>query len=283
LKVLQFKDQFINALKEEYPPQEINSFFNLLATSYLGLTRLEIALDPACTIEDEVVIKFKEAQQRLVCHEPIQYILGETEFFGLPFKVNENVLIPRPETEELVQWILDDLNEKEEEQLEILEIGTGTGCIPISLAHHLKNAKISAVDISEKALAIATDNAKCNNVHISFSLKDILATEFLDEKLDVIVSNPPYVRELEKKEMHRNVLENEPHLALYVSDEDPLIFYRKIGMLAKSGLRQSGSLYFEINQYLAEETSTMLQELGFNTEVRKDIFGNDRMLKANLK
>lgn len=283
MKVLQFKDQFINALKEEYPPQEINSFFNLLATSYLGLTRLEIALDPAYTIEDEVVIKFKEAQQRLVCHEPIQYILGETEFFGLPFKVNENVLIPRPETEELVQWILDDLNEKEEEQLEILEIGTGTGCIPISLAHHLKNSKISAVDVSEKALAIATDNAKCNNVHISFSLKDILTTEFLDEKLDVIVSNPPYVRELEKKEMHRNVLENEPHLALYVSDEDPLIFYRKIGMLAKSGLRQSGSLYFEINQYLAKETAMMLQELGFNTEFRKDIFGNDRMLKANLK
>ncbi|WP_034887881.1 peptide chain release factor N(5)-glutamine methyltransferase [Gillisia sp. Hel_I_29] len=283
MKVLQFKDQFINALKEEYPPQEINSFFNLLATSYLGLTRLEIALDPACVIEDEVLIKFKEAQQRLVCHEPIQYILGETEFFGLQFKVNENVLIPRPETEELVQWILDDLNEKKEAQFEILEIGTGTGCIPISLAHHLKNSKISAVDVSEKALAIATDNAKCNNVHISFNLKDILATDFLDEKLDVIVSNPPYVRELEKKEMHRNVLENEPHLALYVSDEDPLIFYRKIGMLAKSGLRKSGSLYFEINQYLAKETSTMLQELGFNTEVRKDIFGNDRMLKANLK
>ena len=282
MEVLQLKEQFLKALKEEYPPQEINSFFNLLSTAYLGISRLEIALDPHFEVEEEVLLKFNDAQNRLFRHEPIQYILGETEFFGLNFKVDENVLIPRPETEELVQWILDDLTERDNNHLEILEIGTGTGCIPVSLARNLKNAAISAIDVSENALNIAKQNAKLNHVEIDFILKDILTTDFLDDKFDVIVSNPPYVRELEKKEMHRNVLENEPHLALYVKDEDPLIFYKKIGSLAKLALRQSGSLYFEINQYLAEETVTMLQELGFKTEVRKDIFGNDRMLKANF-
>jgi len=282
LEVLQLKDQFLKALKEEYPVQEINSFFNLLATAYLEISRLEIALNPRFEVDDELLLKFNNAQNRLFHHEPIQYILGETEFFGLHFKVNENTLIPRPETEELVRWILDDLTHSIDESLEILDIGTGTGCIPISLAHTLKNATISAIDVSENALEVAKHNSKLNEVEVDFIQKDILTTDFLDYKFDVIVSNPPYVRELEKKEMHRNVLENEPHLALYVTDEDPLVFYKKIGILAKSGLRQSGSLYFEINQYLAEETAMMLQELGFKTEVRKDIFGNDRMLKANF-
>ena len=282
MEVLQLKDQFLKALKEEYPVQEINSFFNLLATAYLEISRLEIALNPRFEVDDELLLKFNNAQNRLFHHEPIQYILGETEFFGLHFKVNENTLIPRPETEELVRWILDDLTHSIDESLEILDIGTGTGCIPISLAHTLKNATISAIDVSENALEVAKHNSKLNEVEVDFIQKDILTTDFLDYKFDVIVSNPPYVRELEKKEMHRNVLENEPHLALYVTDEDPLVFYKKIGILAKSGLRQSGSLYFEINQYLAEETAMMLQELGFKTEVRKDIFGNDRMLKANF-
>lgn len=282
MEVLHLKDEFLIALKEEYPQQEINSFFNLLSTAFLGVTRLEIALNPTLKVENEMLIKFEEAQNRLLRHEPIQYILGETEFFGFNFKVDENVLIPRPETEELVQWILDDLSEKENSHYNILDIGTGSGCIPISLARNLKNANISAIDVSEKALEIAENNAKRNNVQVDFILKDILETSSLENKFDVIVSNPPYVREQEKKEMHRNVLENEPHLALYVKDEDPLIFYRKIGSLAKLALRQSGSLYFEINQYLAKETSTILQELGFKTEIRKDIFGNDRMLKANF-
>ncbi len=164
MEVLQLKDQFLKALKEEYPAQEINSFFNLLSAAYLGISRLEIALNPKINVEDSVVLKFEEAQARLSNHEPIQYILGETEFFGLNFKVDENVLIPRPETEELVQWILDDLADRENEDLEILEIGTGTGCIPISLANHLKNAEISAVDVSENALDIAKQNADLNNV-----------------------------------------------------------------------------------------------------------------------
>ena len=152
MEVLQLKDQFLKALKEEYPAQEINSFFNLLSAAYLGISRLEIALNPKINVEDSVVLNFEEAQARLLNHEPIQYILGETEFFGLNFKVDENVLIPRPETEELVQWILDDLADRENEGLEILEIGTGTGCIPISLANHLKNAEISAVRCFRKCL-----------------------------------------------------------------------------------------------------------------------------------
>lgn len=279
----QFKIKFLNLLKEEYPVQEVSSFFNLLSESYLGMNRLDLALKPGKEISLIETEKFESAINRLSQHEPIQYILGETEFFGLKFKVDTNVLIPRPETEELVQWILDDIRESENPStLKILDIGTGSGCIAISLAKNLPEAEIFALDISENALKIARENASLNKVKVNFIQADILNLEAFTGKFNMIVSNPPYVRELEKREMRRNVLEHEPDLALYVKNTDPLIFYSKIAKLAKEGLLKSGNLYFEINQYLANETEEILKNSGFKTGLKKDIFGNYRMLKGRM-
>jgi len=284
LLLSQLKIKFLNLLKDEYPVQEVNSFFNLLIESYLLMNRLDFALKPGKEISLEEKEKFESAIQRLSKHKPIQYILGETEFFGLKFKVNKNVLIPRPETEELVQWILDDVGaSKNPSNLKILDIGTGSGCIAISLAKNLPDVEIFALDVSEKALKTARENAGLNGVNVNFIQADILNLEALTGKFDIIVSNPPYVREMEKVEMHRNVLENEPNLALYVKDTDPLIFYGTIAKLAQVGLQNNGNLYFEINQYLAEETEDILKNTSFKTELKKDIFGNYRMLRGRKK
>jgi len=276
----QFKIQFQNQLKNEYPLEEINSFFHLLTKAFLGLTRLDLALDPSAEIPKEMMPKFEDALNRLFRHEPIQYIIGKTEFFALPFLVDSNVLIPRPETEELVEWILEDLKTLGKPDVSILDIGTGSGCIAVSLAKNLPQARVTAIDVSQAALNIAEENARINKVRVDFLQMDILQCENLPGKFDLIVSNPPYVRDLEKVDMHRNVLEHEPHLALYVKDEDPLIFYRKITKLAKAGLFKNGSLYFEINQYLGSETSELLGNSGFKTELKKDLFENYRMLKG---
>ncbi|MFO8147791.1 MAG: peptide chain release factor N(5)-glutamine methyltransferase [Gillisia sp.] len=281
--VSQIKIKFIDRLEKEYPSGEIQSFFNLLTEAYLKMSRLDLALDHGIKLSPSEEKKFEDALLRLLKHEPIQYIIGETEFFDLKFKVDKNVLIPRPETEELVDWILKDLKSSGKKELSILDIGTGSGCIAISLAKKLPNARVSAIDISESALEIARSNAKMNDVEIDFILQDILKSAELPEKYDLIVSNPPYVREFEKKEMHRNVLENEPEMALYVKDLEPLIFYQKITKLAETGLKQGGSLYFEINQYLGEETAEVLNSSGFKSFSGKDIFGNDRMLKGIRK
>lgn len=276
----EFKTYFIVELEKEYPKEEVQSFFNLLTEAFLKMSRLEVALDPEKELSEAEVSKLRNALQRLQKHEPIQYIIGETEFYGLLFKVNPAVLIPRPETEELVQWIMDDASKNEKRDLTILDIGTGTGCIAISLARNLPDARVSAVDISEGALSTAKENAKLNGVEITFLQKDILNTDSLEKKFDVIVSNPPYVRNLEKQDMQRNVLEFEPEKALYVRDEDPLIFYRKISELAKDALHPEGALYFEINQYLGAETEAILKKKNFQTQLKKDIFGVDRMLKG---
>lgn len=278
--LLDYKKQFILGLKNEYPPEEINSFFNILIVHYLNVTRLELALDPKKELASEQIKLFDEILGKLQQHEPIQYIIGETEFFGLTFQVNKNVLIPRPETEELVSWILLDLSDNNTSAIKILDIGTGSGCIAISLAKNLPDAEIKALDISNEALKVAAKNAKLNQVEVKFENQDILHIDKPIDSFDVIVSNPPYVRDLEKKEMNRNVLENEPDGALYVRDNDPLVFYRAITNLAKTSLGIGGSLYFEINQYLAKETEKVMLDSGFKTTLKKDIFGNYRMLKG---
>lgn len=275
-----FKIQFIAQLKNEYPVVEVESFFNLLCKDYLGLDRLQVALNPQTILEPLLHKKLDIALKRLLDHEPIQYILGKTEFFGLPFKVNSNVLIPRPETEELVEWVLEDL--KNRTGLSVLDIGTGSGCIAISLAKNLPRTKIYALDISVHALEIAKENANLNATKVEFLQTDILMAKDLSRKFNAIVSNPPYVRELEKTHMQRNVLENEPKSALYVKDDDALVFYRKIAELAKANLEEKGAVYVEINQYLGKETEQVFQDQGFKTELRKDIFGNDRMMKGYL-
>lgn len=280
MTIKQLQRIFTSELSILYPQTEIDAFFYNLCDAYLNLKRVDIALNPDELVNDE---RFHSALNDLVAQKPIQYIIGKTEFYGLEFSVNENVLIPRPETEELVNWIIEDSTKKE--SFNILDIGTGSGCIAIALAKNLSSAKISALDISKKALEIAKKNALNNNVAITFIEDDILTvkTKKSSFKYDVIVSNPPYVRELEKEQMQNNVLDNEPHLALFVSDDNPLLFYDAIANFAKLNLTKNGVLYFEINQYLGDKTVELLTNKGFkNIELKKDIFGVDRMLKAEL-
>ena len=282
----EFKLFFNEALSAIYPKTEIDSFFFILIEEKLKLQRIDTVLKPDFLITNKNLTDLKNIVKRLQKEEPVQYILGNTEFYGLPFLVNKNTLIPRTETEDLVAWVLDEIkvlaNNKITEP-SILDIGTGTGCIPISLAKNLTSLNISAIDISPEALLIAQQNAILNKVTIEFIELDILNTESLPQEYDVIISNPPYVRELEKEEIKNNVLENEPHLALFVEDENPLIFYNKIADLAKQQLSKNGMLFFEINQYLGKETVNMLVKKGFkNIQLKKDLFGNDRMIKCVL-
>ena len=282
----EFKLFFNEALSAIYPKTEIDSFFFILMEEKLKLQRIDTVLKPDFLITKKNLIDLKTIVKRLQKEEPIQYIIGNTEFYGLPFLVDKNTLIPRPETEELVAWVLNEtkvLANNKTIELSILDIGTGTGCIPISLAKNLTSLNISAIDISPEALLIAKQNAILNKVTIEFIELDILNTESLPQEYDVIISNPPYVRELEKEEIKNNVLKNEPHLALFVADENPLIFYNKIADLAKQQLSKNGMLFFEINQYLGKETVNMLVKKGFkNIQLKKDLFGKDRMIKCVL-
>jgi release factor glutamine methyltransferase len=281
-----FKLFFTEALSEVYPKTEIDSFFFILMEEKLNLKRIDTVLKPNFLIPERKLTDLKNILVKLQKEEPIQYILGNTEFYGLPFFVNENTLIPRSETEELVAWVIEEaanFQSNKRIKLSILDIGTGSGCIPISIAKNLPKAKISAVDISSEALKVAKQNALLNKVDVAFIELDILKTKKIPQEFDIIVSNPPYVRELEKAEIKNNVLKNEPHLALFVTNEDPLIFYDKIADFAKQQLSKNGLLFFEINQYLGKETSALLHKKGFkNIELRKDLFGNDRMIKCSL-
>lgn len=285
MNILELKKQFQESLSEKYPLEEIQSFFNILSENYLNLSRIQIATNPEIEVSKSDLEKFQNALLRLRRYEPIQYIVGETEFYGLPIKVNNYTLIPRPETEELVSWVLDEISASSDaaENKTILDIGTGSGCIAISVAKHIKNANVSAIDISEEALKIARYNAEINAVNVSFLKTDVLKANSLKQNFDIIISNPPYVRELEKEQMQENVLKFEPNTALYVKNEDPLLFYRVISILAKKHLKPGGKLFFEINEYLSEELAALLKSKGFkDIEVKQDIFGKDRMVKCNL-
>lgn len=282
MKAKIYKIKFVEALQNIYDVMEAESFFYLILEENHQMKRIDLALNADFAFSEKEIQEWNLILEQLKKEIPIQYILGTTEFFGLKFNVNENVLIPRPETEELVEWIIDDqLKFEEARKLKILDIGTGSGCIAISLAKNIPKAKVFAIDVSEKALETAKKNAEMIEVSVTFLEKNILETEDLLEQFDVIVSNPPYVRNLEKKEIKKNVLDNEPHLALFVEDNDALIFYRKITDLAVKNLKKGGKLYFEINQYLGAEMVDLLQNKGFqDVELRKDIYGNDRMTRA---
>lgn len=291
--VKQYRNYFNETLKTIYPITEIDSFFFLLLEEYLGFRRVDIVLKSDFKITQETLNLLQSATKQLEQEVPLQYIIGKTEFYGLPFVVNKHVLIPRPETEELVAWVVSESSRfktfntstkqtTETKQLKILDIGTGSGCIPISLKKQLPFAKISAIDISKEALTVAKKNAVLNNVDIHFILQDILKTVALDQHYDIIISNPPYVRELEKKELKNNVLKNEPHVALFVENDNPLIFYTKIAELAKKYLNKNGLLFFEINQYLGTETIDLVNKKGLkNIQLKKDMFGNDRIIVAS--
>ena len=274
----ELRDHFYQQLTPLYPIEELRSFFYLLSEEYLNLQPAEITLQLDTEVTTTQHALFDEALDRLLQEEPIQYVVGKTEFFGLPFKVTPAVLIPRPETEELVEWVIDEFR-IQDSGFSILDIGTGSGCIAVSLAKHLPKATVCALDISKEALHVAEQNAKHNGVDVGFLERDILKTESLLQSFDIIVSNPPYVKENEQQNMQNNVLQHEPAKALFVPDADPLMFYKKIAQLAQKHLNKSGKLFFEINEAHGQETVVLLEALGYtNVVLKQDVFGKDRMV-----
>jgi len=275
-KVSNIIPYFIKQLSGIADEREIISWAYISIEHCLDYNRSDCIIHADKQITTELSDRFKQIIADLKTNKPVQYILGETEFYGLKFIVNEHTLIPRPETEELVDWIL------KEAFSSALDIGTGSGCIPIVLAKNT-NAIISAIDVSKDALVVAKENAKINGVEINFFRQDILKTTTLP-KVDVIVSNPPYVLESEKELMLDNVLEYEPNLALFVADNNPLLFYKKIGELAVKSLNCGGKLYFEINEKYGNKILEMLQKIGFvDIALKKDVNDKNRMLKATKK
>ena len=269
---------FHDELKDSYDEREIGSLLLIVLEHVLKCNRTVIMSSKA-EYEEEATNEIVSILARLKACEPVQYILGETEFLDLKFLVNEHVLIPRQETEYLVDIIVKENCGKH--NLRILDIGTGSGCIPITLAKRLHTREVATIDISQHAIALARKNAELNDVPITFLEGDILQDIEITGQFDVIVSNPPYVMEKEKSLMHENVLMHEPHLALFVPDTDPLVFYKAIAKHSTSLLDANGIVYLEINEVLGSETCEILSAIGFsNTEVIKDLNGKDRFVKA---
>jgi len=279
--IQQLRSIFQIKLNSLYSANEIRSFFNIIANHFLGLKPVDINISLNREVSDEVYNKFIDITEQLVLQQPIQYIIGETEFYDRKFFVNPSVLIPRQETEELVNWIINDNTESK--KINILDIGTGSGCIPITLKCEMPQSSVYAIDISPEAIMVAKKNSELNNVDINFIERDILASQDVveDIKFNIIVSNPPYITNTEKLLMEKNVLDHEPHLALFVDDNNPLIFYSAIANYSKNNLVEGGFLYFEINEAFGSETKQMLEQKGFcNVLLRKDINNKNRMIKA---
>ncbi len=269
-------------LADCYPPEEVESFIRLIFSWLKNFTSTDLILRRDEELSEDDRQKIIEITDRLKKTEPLQYILGDTEFYGLNFEVNPAVLIPRPETEELVDWILkDSINAK----LQIMDVGTGSGCIPISLKKNLPNARVLACDISPKALQTAQLNAELNQVDVSFFDLDILSEKKkeLPAKLDILVSNPPYITEQEKTQMQANVLDHEPHLALFVPDDAALIFYQAVAEFGANNLKPAGKLYCEINEAYGQACKQLFEKMGYSDIVlRKDLNGKDRMIRASF-
>ena len=280
--VKDIRKYYCDQLCSIYDKEEANAMILILFDHYFKIDRVRMALEPNLRLSESEMLTFHFAVKDLLKNKPLQYIIGETEFCDLKFKVNENVLIPRPETSELVHLIAKSQQTTDNSQLTILDIGTGSGCIAISLAKQLPQSQVYALDISEKALCVAKDNAYINNVDITFIHDDILSLRNkIETKFDIIVSNPPYVRDLEKAEMRDNVLNWEPHNALFVSDDDPLIFYRNILEFAKTHLKENGEVWLEINEYLGKEMKDLCCEMGFsNVNIYKDFREKERFLSV---
>jgi len=278
-----------NSLKDIYPPGEAQALVRLIMERVCGLSTHQLLLGKGKELSDTEKFKIKEIVEGLRLHKPIQYLLGIADFYGMEFKVTPDVLIPRPETAELVERIITDY---QGQAPRILDIGTGSGCIAISLAKHLPKAEIAAVDISPEALAVAEENARLNQVSVSFLELDILSEGYSHTEettaspignLNCIVSNPPYIMDKEKATMEANVLENEPHLALFVPDDDPLLFYRVIARFGQRHLVEGGHLYFEINALCGKETVAMLRQENYTeVELIQDLYGKNRIVKAKI-
>jgi release factor glutamine methyltransferase len=267
---------YLDKLNAIYSKKEIENIFYTICDYKHGLSKIQVKMSNKRLSESELLMH-RSIIKRLLIHEPIQHIIGEVEFYGLPFDVDNNVLIPRPETEELVDLIIQQHDIKTPT---ILDIGTGSGCIPISLKYNIPESKIYATDVSEKALSVAKKNAKKNNVNITFFLADILTEDLKTlPQFDIIVSNPPYVLESDKLQMSENVLNFDPHLALFVNDETPLLFYNRIVELSKHLLKPSGKLYFEIHEQFGCKVKLLMENHQFkNISIIKDMQSKERIV-----
>lgn len=280
---------YAGELEKLYGSDEANALIMILLDHYFGIDKVKIALNPELRLSESELLTLHFAVKELLKNKPVQYVTGETEFCGMRFSVNENVLIPRPETEEMVKMITNSVETRRATSIpnSILDIGTGSGCIAISLAKLLKNSLVTAVDVSEKALEVAEKNAEANSAPVTFIKDDILNPQnpdLLNGQFDIIVSNPPYVCESEKSEMRANVLDYEPSTALFVSDHDPLVFYRKILEFAQKTLKPNGEVWFEINEKFGNEMKNLCQEKGFkNVEIIKDFREKERFVRVDSK
>jgi release factor glutamine methyltransferase len=270
---------FKRELSQLYPVTEVGAMFQVIFMHLFGFTRMQLYENGSSVIPDKFESQIYNIIHQLKQFKPIQYILGETEFYGLRFLVDESVLIPRPETEELVHWILSDI--KSVQSPSVIDLCTGSGCIAVALAKNIHGAKVSAVDISQTAIDKATENARINETIVNYQTDDILNPQIeMYGEYDVIVSNPPYVTEDQKMEMHSNVLDYEPHIALFTPVNNSFIFYEAIARFAKRRLKRNGTLYFEINEKYHEETAHCITKMGFTTELKRDINNKYRMIKA---
>jgi release factor glutamine methyltransferase len=278
----EIKQALKNQLAGQYESVELGPILSILIEHITGWDQMHQVLNKDNSISNEQQLAFETAAAELLVGRPIQYITGHTWFMGEPYIVNEQVLIPRPETEELVEWVIEYAAIKGK-ALRILDIGTGSGCIAIALKKAIPEATVAAIDISTSALKIAKTNAAALKADIEFITLDILNTAFLPDQYDVIISNPPYIPMQEMKNMDLQVTDHEPNIALFVPDEDPLIFYKAIARLAKLHLGANGQLFFEIHYDQGDTLIALLDEMHFHAELRTDLFGKDRMIRASLK
>lgn len=281
-KLSELKVVYLESLISLYARDEALQILNILINHYFGLSRTDQALDPEYKLTESEMLSLHFAVKKLKDNIPLQYVIGEADFLDMKLKVNGNVLIPRPETEELVNLIID--NEKDK-KIRLLDIGSGSGCIAIALSKKLVDSDVYAMDISDGALEVAEINAIKNNASVQFVKDDILNSKHkFENKFDIIVSNPPYVRNSEKQKMKPNVLDNEPHIALFVNDDDPLKYYRAILEFSKVNLKKGGRLYFEINEAFGKELIELVSDYFFkDVLLHQDINGRDRILTAEKK
>jgi release factor glutamine methyltransferase len=276
------KQAMKHQLSNVYDALELNSIVNILIEEATGWDALHQNIHKNDALEQSHTGQLTQYIEKLLTGKPLQYIIGKAWFMGKAFMVNEAVLIPRPETEELVEWV-SEYAHIVNKPLSILDIGTGSGCIPIALKLALPNASITAIDLSKEALAVAQQNAAAYNTNIEWIELDILHTKHLKDQYDIIVSNPPYIPLREKPNMQSQVIDHEPAIALFVPDQYPLIFYSKIAHIGKSALKPNGQLFFEIHYDQGEAILALLNEMGYHAELRQDIYGKDRMVRASLK
>lgn len=280
------KKLFTEKLGGLYDAAEAESIFLIVLEDIFGYTRKDLLLDKSLILPEGKLARLEEIVARLYSGEPVQHIVGRASFMGLSFKVNSHVLIPRPETEELVHLIIQDLKRSHSPQPKVMDVGTGSGCIPIAIKKRVDKANVYAMDISREALEVAKQNATDNQCSIHWMLADILEWDLVfpvPMQFDIIVSNPPYITHTEQRHMHPNVLQFEPHLALFVEDQAPLLFYEAIASFALAHLAIGGKLYFEINRNFGQEVKELLQKKGFkDVLLKQDLQGADRMVRASL-